>query len=175
MASVLCSLTGRPMKLAPQKSPAYLELIRKREILLYLFPWVMFSIINFAEAPILEGVFGTEFFAFVQLVESVFVGFVAIVGGFIADIAGRKRVVIAGFVMLGIEYATLSAFSNSASCFVFVFNSRRHNMGIAGFSLLHSHLGRPRRTLRKREILYFGRTPLSSCDTSYHTNQTLRQ
>jgi MFS family permease len=100
-------------KFAAQKSPSYLELIRKREILLYLFPWVMFSLINFAETPILEGVFGTEFFAFVQLVESVFVGIFATVGGVIADIAGRKRVVITGFVMLGIEYAALSVFSKS--------------------------------------------------------------
>jgi MFS family permease len=100
-------------KIAVQKSPSYLELIRKKEILLYLFPWIMFSIINFAEAPMLEGVFGTEFFAFVQLVELAFIGIFAIVGGIIADIAGRKRVVIAGFIMLGIEYAALSVFSNS--------------------------------------------------------------
>ena len=100
-------------KPAAQKSPSYLELIRKRAILLYLFPWVMFSLINFAEAPILEKVFGAEFFAFAQFVEFVFIGIFAIVGGFIADFAGRKRVVIAGFVMLGIEYAALSAFSSS--------------------------------------------------------------
>ena len=106
---------------AAQKSPGFLELIRKREILLYLFPWVMFCFINFAELPILEGVFGTDFFVFVQLAESAFVGIVAVVGGFIADIAGRKRVVIAGFVMLGIEYAALSAFSNSpATLYLFL-------------------------------------------------------
>jgi MFS family permease len=114
-------LNRKHTKPAAQKSPSYLELIRKREILLYLFPWVMFSFINLAEAPILEGVFGAEFFAFVQLVESAFVGIVAIVGGVIADFAGRKRVVIAGFVMLGIEYAALSAFSNSpATLYLFL-------------------------------------------------------
>lgn len=114
-------LNRKHMSLAIQKSPRYLELIHKREILLYLFPWVMFCFINFAEAPILEGVFGAEFFVFVQLVESAFVGIVAIVGGFIADIVGRKRVVIAGFVMLGIEYAALSAFSNSpATLYLFL-------------------------------------------------------
>jgi MFS family permease len=96
-----------------QKSPSYLELIRKREILLYLFPWIMFSLINFAEAPILERVFGVEFFAFVQLVEFALIGIFAIVGGVIADVTGRKRVVITGFVMLGIEYATMSVFSIS--------------------------------------------------------------
>lgn len=100
-----------------QKSPNYLELLRKREILLYLFPWVMFSLINFAEAPMLERVFntilGTDFFAFVQLAEFAFIGIFAIVGGIIADIVGRKRVVIAGFVMLGIEYAAMSVFFDS--------------------------------------------------------------
>jgi MFS family permease len=100
-------------KPAAQKAPSYLELLRKRETLLYLFPWVMFSIINFAEAPLLEGVFGAEFFAFMQFVEFALVGIFAIVGGVVADFAGRKRVVIAGFVMLGIEYAALSAFSSS--------------------------------------------------------------
>jgi MFS family permease len=95
-----------------QKTPSYFELFRKREILLYLFPWVMFSIINFAEAPMLEKAFGSELFTIVQITEFAFIGVFAILGGIAADLAGRKRVVIAGFVMLGIEYATLSAFSN---------------------------------------------------------------
>ncbi len=102
---------------AAQKSPSYLQIIRKREIVLYLFPWVLFSLMNFAEAPMLERVFntsfGTESFTFVQLAEWTFAGIFAIVGGVVADFAGRKRVVIAGFIMLGIEYAALSVFSNS--------------------------------------------------------------
>jgi MFS family permease len=96
-----------------QKSPSYFELIRKREILLYLVPWIMFSLINFAEAPILENVFGPETFAFIQLVEFAIIGIFAFVGGIVADISGRKRVVIAGFIMLGIEYAVMSVFSSS--------------------------------------------------------------
>jgi MFS family permease len=95
-----------------QSSPRYLELIRKKEILLYLFPWIMFCLLNFAEAPIVEKALGAEF-AFVQFAEWGIVGIVAIIGGRIADIAGRKRIVIAGFVMLGIEYAAMSALSIS--------------------------------------------------------------
>ncbi len=92
------------------KSPSYLDLLRKKEILLYLFPWVMFSLINFIETPMLARVFGDKF-ALVEIVEFGFAGIFAFIGGFVADIAGRKRVVIAGFVMLGIEYATMSVFS----------------------------------------------------------------
>jgi len=106
-------LTRQHKKLGVQKSPSYLELVRKREVLLYLFPWVMFSLINFAEVPLLERVFGAEFFTFVELVGYAFIGIFAIAGGIIADVVGRKRVVIAGFVMLGIEYAALSIFSDS--------------------------------------------------------------
>ena len=94
-------------------SPSFFELIRKRAIWLYLFPWVMFSFINFAEAPILETVFTPDSFAFARFVEFAIQGVFAIVGGFIADFTGRKRVVIAGFIMLGIEYAALSAFYRS--------------------------------------------------------------
>jgi len=106
-------LTRQHKKLGVRKSPSYLELFRKREVLLYLFPWVLFSLINFAEVPLLERVFGAEFFTFVELVVYAFIGTFAIVGGVIADVIGRKRVVIAGFVMLGIEYAALSIFSDS--------------------------------------------------------------
>jgi MFS family permease len=97
---------------ATTKPPSYLKLIKKRTILLYLFPWIMISLINFAETPLVERVFGQNF-PFIQLVGFVFIGIFATIGGTIADIAGRKRVVIAGFVMLGIEYAALSAFSDS--------------------------------------------------------------
>jgi MFS family permease len=102
-----------------QKSPSYLMLIRKKEILLYLFPWVMFSLINALEAPMLERLFGEQQYVFFQLAEFAFIGIFAFIGGFIADIAGRKRVVIAGFIMLGIEYATMSAFSASSIAIYF--------------------------------------------------------
>ena len=91
-----------------QKSPSFLELIRKREVLLYLFPWMMFSIINFVEAPILTRVFG-DGFVLLQILEYAIVGLIAVVGGYISDIVGRKRVIIAGFVMLGATYAIMSA------------------------------------------------------------------
>ncbi|MBX5328838.1 MAG: MFS transporter [Candidatus Bathyarchaeia archaeon] len=114
-------LTRHHEKFSVQKSPNYLELVRKRDVLLYLFPWVMFSLINFAEVPILERMFGTESFTFAGFAEYAFAGIFAIIGGIVADVAGRKRVVITGFVMLGIEYATLSVFSSSpATLYLFM-------------------------------------------------------
>jgi MFS family permease len=70
----------------------------------------MFCLLNFAEAPLVENIVPN--FEFAQLAEWGIVGIVAVIGGLIADVAGRKRIVIAGFVMLGIEYAAMSAFSD---------------------------------------------------------------
>jgi MFS family permease len=101
-----------------QSSPSYSEVIHKREILFYLVPWIMFMLINFAEVPILENafnsIFGQNFFSFLQLAEFAFIGLFALVGGIISDFIGRKKVVIAGFIILGVEYATITLFSTNA-------------------------------------------------------------
>lgn len=105
--------------LSPQKSFSYFEIMRKREILLYLFPWLMFCIINFAETPILNKVF-SEDFTLLSVSEYAVAGVVATIAGFFADRVGRKRIVIAGFIMLGIEYAALSAFSDTAVLYLYL-------------------------------------------------------
>jgi MFS family permease len=92
-----------------QEAPSYFELIKDKKILLYLFPWIMFSIINFAEMPMIEAVIGPDY-VWLGLISWFLVGIFAVIGGYIADIVGRKRVIIAGFVMLGLEYATMSTF-----------------------------------------------------------------
>ncbi|KON32897.1 MAG: hypothetical protein AC479_06290 [miscellaneous Crenarchaeota group-6 archaeon AD8-1] len=106
------SLNKNRQEIDVQKAPSYLELLTDRKILLYLFPWIMFTIINFAETPIVQELFGSEFLL-MQLVTWFFVGVFAVIGGYLADIVGRKKVVIAGFIMLGLEYAALSVFSAS--------------------------------------------------------------
>ena len=95
-----------------QQAPSYLELIRQKEILLYLLPWALFCLLNFAEAPILKKYFGLDF-AFTQVLVWSIAGFVAALGGYIADIIGRKSIVIAGFGMLGVEYAIVGLLTPS--------------------------------------------------------------
>ncbi len=86
------------------------SILRRRDVILYLVPWTMFCLVNFMEAPILENLFG-GFFLFVGFIEFAIAGIFALVGGVMADLVGRKRVIITGFVVLGIEYAVLSLFS----------------------------------------------------------------
>jgi len=89
---------------------AFRFILRRRDMILYMVPWIMFSLVNFTEMPILEKVFG-DFYIFVGFIEFALAGFFALVGGLLADLVGRKRVVITGFIMLGIGYATLSLLS----------------------------------------------------------------
>jgi MFS family permease len=90
-------------------SISYGSIINKRAMILYLLPWIMFSLVNFIEAPVLENIFG-ELVTIIGFVEFGLSSISAIIGGFLSDIVGRKRVVIAGFIMLGVEYAVLGLY-----------------------------------------------------------------
>jgi MFS family permease len=115
---VLSTFRGKTQP--PPRASSYRVILGRRDVMLYLVPWIMFSLINFAESPILDVLFGIDLHAFLGFIELAITGFFAIVGGILADLVGRKRVVITGFVVLGIEYATLSLFSSTqASWYVY--------------------------------------------------------
>jgi MFS family permease len=89
---------------------SYRNILNRRDVTLYLLPWIMFSLINFAESPILKSVF-QDSSSTIGVAELAISGVFALVGGIFGDFVGRKRVVITGFIFLGIEYAILSLFS----------------------------------------------------------------
>ena len=103
----------------PQKSTkkevdvSYRTILNERSFSLYLVPWMMFCLVNFLENPILRSFFGADFYYFVQIAEFGIGSVAALVGGLFSDLVGRKRIVIFGFVMLGIGYAVLGLFPNS--------------------------------------------------------------
>ena len=91
---------------------SYRAILGQRSFVRYLVPWLMFSLINYLERPIHANLFGTYLFYVQQIVEFGIGSFIALIGGFFADTVGRKRIVIFGFVMLGIGYAFLGLFPN---------------------------------------------------------------
>jgi len=93
--------------------PSYRSILQRREVALYLIPWIMFSIVNFAGTPIFERLFG-DLRVLMGFIEFALSGLFALVGGFLADRVGRKRVVMTGFIMLGVGYAILSFFSSTS-------------------------------------------------------------
>jgi len=99
-----------------KKDYSYFAILRDSRILLYLVPWIMFCLINWIESPIVEQFLRSQGmdFTFITFVELVISGVFAFVGGFFSDIVGRKRIIIIGFIMLGIEYSVLSFFGEIA-------------------------------------------------------------
>jgi len=89
---------------------SYRSALLDRSFLLYLVPWIMFCLINFLEHPVLTIFFEEDFASFMPIAEFGIGSFAALIGGWFADSVGRKRVVIFGFIMLGIGYAVLGLF-----------------------------------------------------------------
>lgn len=98
----------------PSSVPSsYISLLTRTDVTLYLVPWIMFCIINFIEQPIVRSLLG-DFYTFGGFINFALTGVFALIGGLFSDIVGRKRVIITGFVMVGIEYAVLSLFSGAS-------------------------------------------------------------
>ncbi|MCJ7760967.1 hypothetical protein MUP59_07510 [Candidatus Bathyarchaeota archaeon] len=96
----------------PRQAHSYSSILRKKTVILCLLPWAMFCIINWVEVPLLENLIGSAY-NLVMSVEFGISGIFALVGGFFADLIGRKRLMIVGFILLGVEYAVLSLASGS--------------------------------------------------------------
>jgi len=93
---------------------SYKSVLLDRSFLLYLIPWVMFCLINFLGRPVvtLRGrtFFGADFATLMSIAEFGIGGLAALIGGWFTDSVGRKRVVIFGFIILGVGYAVLGLF-----------------------------------------------------------------
>lgn len=100
---------------------SYRSILDQRAFILYFIPWIMYCIINYLEASLLKGFFGSEFSYFVPVAEFGIGGIVAFVAGYLSDLIGRKIVIAFGFVMLGIGYAFLGLFpGNMISWYFYV-------------------------------------------------------
>ena len=90
-----------------RKNPAMSSILRDRSMLLYLVPWGVFSMVNYLGWPINSKIHGENFVSFSVLVSNVIAGVSTVIAGFVADKIGRKRTLLAGFILYGIGYAVL--------------------------------------------------------------------
>ena len=79
---------------------SYKDILKQQSFLLYFLPWVMFSVITYMGASVEP----TNAFE-LQIIQTVFMGTFALLGGFLLDSIGRKRITIAGFAALGLGSA----------------------------------------------------------------------
>ena len=85
-------------------------IISESSFVLYLIPWIMFCLINFFEYPLQQYYWGTGISSIVSTAEFGIASVSALMGGYFADAVGRKRLIISGYILLGIGYALLSIF-----------------------------------------------------------------
>lgn len=92
----------------------YTSILSNRPFLLYFIPWGMFTLINFLIVPIELKMYPSDndyLVSILIMIENLVTALTAVISGFVADKLGRKRLLIIGFVMLGIGYAFIGLFS----------------------------------------------------------------
>lgn len=101
------------IKIDKSKNTTYRAIITNSSLLLYFIPWLMFSLVNNLAFPILNNFFTGSFVNVSAMLESFLAGFSALFFGFFADLVGRKRLMLFGFVLIGLGYASLGLFPGS--------------------------------------------------------------
>jgi hypothetical protein len=102
---------GKPISL--------IKVLQNRTFLLYLIPWVMFSFIAGFEKLIFEHLLESDVYEFLGMIESIIGTIFALAGGLFSDWIGRKRVVIYGFISLGLAYAVVGILPTSPLSWLF--------------------------------------------------------
>ncbi|MEM3626990.1 MAG: hypothetical protein QXZ25_03080 [Candidatus Bathyarchaeia archaeon] len=93
-----------------RKSVSFATVLGHRAFVLYLLPWIMFSLVNYLSIPVQFNILGSNLVELFGSIEGALMGAFAIVGGFFSDVIGRRRMATAGFIMLGLGYAILGIY-----------------------------------------------------------------
>ena len=100
-------------------NPSYMSILRQRSFILYLVPWIMFCLVNYLSTPIQNNILGSSAVGFLAIIQNVIVGISAVVGGFLTDSVGRKRMAMIGFVLFGLGYSALGIVSTDLIAWYF--------------------------------------------------------
>lgn len=110
----LISLRTGEIKADHKESTSFKSILSNRSFLLYIVPWLLFCLVDNVEKPYfialarMSGAAGEAFIAQDEIIEPIIGLVFAVIGGFVADKIGRKKVVLYGFIALGITFAALS-------------------------------------------------------------------
>jgi len=101
-----------------RKTAAFRRVFNDRVFVLYVIPWFLFAFVDRVETPLL-GTVGRDFYNEILVLRPVIAGISALAGGLIADTIGRKRIVIYGFIALGLSYGAIGIAPASAIAWYF--------------------------------------------------------
>ncbi len=94
------------------RNVSFVSVIREKGFVLYLLPWLMFSLVGYLTVPVQATILSEESIRYLVLAENVIGGAFALISGILIDIFGRKRIAIIGFVLVGIEFSILGLYPN---------------------------------------------------------------
>ena len=89
---------------------SFFSVLRDRPFLLFFIAWLMFSLVDRFEVAIIDHfltISNPELFDTMYLIEAMVGIFFVLIAGFMCDWIGRKKIVLSGFVALGIAYAII--------------------------------------------------------------------
>lgn len=105
-----------------QKRVSLTSVLRDRSFSLYLLPWIMFLLIDILEKGLLQDFVRAEILSLMLIVEPIAVVFFSLLTGLFVDKIGRKRMIVYGFVTLGIGYAIVGlAPTNDFAWYFYIF------------------------------------------------------
>lgn len=87
-------------------NPSFSSILHNRSFILYFVAWLMFCLIDRFETPIQRN-YLENYYEPLLMIGPILGSFTAFVGGLLSDRIGRKRIVLYGFISLGIAYAII--------------------------------------------------------------------
>jgi hypothetical protein len=112
ISGLVIFLLVRPREEIDGKSgnPSYRHIFGQRSFISYIVPWIMFSLVTYLTAPMQINIIGRTQSDSLLVVGNALMAVFAIVGGFLSDYFGRKRMAITGFALLGLGYSVLGIY-----------------------------------------------------------------
>lgn len=105
-----------------QKRVSLTSVLSDRSFSLYLLPWIMFLLVDILEKGLLQDFVGAEILSLMLIAEPIAVVFFSLLTGLFVDKIGRKRMIVYGFVTLGIGYAMVGlAPANDFAWYFYIF------------------------------------------------------
>ncbi|MCK4885535.1 MFS transporter, partial [Candidatus Bathyarchaeota archaeon] len=98
------------------KSVSFVSILRDKPFLLYFVAWFMFPLVDQFERVIIDQFltgWTHNLLPIMGVVEPLVAGFSILIAGLLCDWIGRKKIVLFGFVALGVAYAIIGLVSDS--------------------------------------------------------------
>jgi MFS family permease len=107
---IVCCLKPKNLDSPKAAKTSFVSILRNRSFLLFFVAWLMFSLVDRFEVGIIEYFLTNPdrgLLDMMYLIEPVVATFFILIAGFMCDWIGRKKIILSGFVSLGVAYAII--------------------------------------------------------------------